>query len=78
MSKDEPGNHSEQGRRQSLGRVFTSVLASMFGVQSGRNRERDFTQGRPWIYVVVGVTVTVAFVLMVWLAVRMVLRSAGA
>lgn len=61
----------------SLARVFGSVLASLFGVQSGRNRERDFTQGRPWVYVVVGLVVTVAFVMSVWFVVRMVLKSAG-
>lgn len=61
----------------SLGRVFGSVLASLFGVQSGRNRERDFTQGRPWVYVVVGLVVTVVFVLSVWFVVKMVLKSAG-
>lgn len=62
----------------SLARVFASVLASLFGVQSGRNRERDFTQGRPWVYVAVGLAVTVAFVLTVWFVVRMVLKAAGA
>lgn len=61
----------------SLGRVIISVLASLFGVQSGRNRERDFTQGRPWVYVVVGIMVTVAFVLSVWFVVKLVLKSAG-
>ncbi|MBI5461396.1 MAG: DUF2970 domain-containing protein [Gammaproteobacteria bacterium] len=81
MSKDQSENRSVQGRGQgqgqSLGRVFASVLASMFGVRSGRNREQDFTQGRPWIYVVVGLVVTVVFVLTVWTVVRMVLKSAG-
>lgn len=61
----------------SLARVFGSVLASLFGVQSGRNRERDFAQGRPWVYVVVGLVVTVVFVMSVWFVVRMVLKSAG-
>ena len=65
------------GSGPSLGRIFTSVLASLFGVQSGRNRERDFAQGRPWVYVVVGLVVTVAFVLSVWFVVKLVLKSAG-
>lgn len=66
---------SEKG--QSLGRVFGSVLASMFGVQSGRARTEDFTRGRPWAYVVVGLVVTVIFVMTVWFAVRLVLKAAG-
>ena len=70
---------AEQNRdgAPSLIRVVVSVLASMFGVQSSRNRERDFTQGRPWVYVLVGLVVTVAFVLSVWLVVRLVLKAAG-
>ncbi len=62
---------------QSLGRVFGSVLASMFGVQSERARTEDFTTGRPWVYIAVGLVVTVAFVLTVWFAVHMVLKAAG-
>lgn len=57
--------------------VLASVLASMFGVQSSRNRERDFAQGGPWVYVAAGLLVTVVFVLTVWFVVRMVLKSAG-
>ena len=67
----------ESGKGQSLGRVFGGVLAGMFGVRSGRARREDFTQGRPWVYVVAGLVVTAAFVLTVWFAVQMVLRSAG-
>lgn len=77
MSKNESENHPDRSQRPSLGRVFASALASLFGVQSGRNQERDFAQGRPWVYVVVGVTVTVIFILAVWFVVRTVLRSAG-
>lgn len=49
----------------------------MFGVQSGRARSEDFTTGRPWVYVVVGLVVTITFVLTVWFAVHMVLKAAG-
>ena len=63
--------------KPSLIQVFGSVLASMFGVQSGRKHAEDFTHGQPWVYVVVGLVVTVAFVLTVWFVVRTVLKSAG-
>lgn len=74
--------NSEKGpetpaRGQSLGRVFTSVLASMFGVQSGRKHEQDFAKGRPWVYIAVGLVVTIAFIMTVWFVVKMVLKSAG-
>ncbi|KXI29194.1 DUF2970 domain-containing protein [Paraglaciecola hydrolytica] len=35
--------------------VFKSVAASMFGVQSAKNRERDFQQSSIVPYIVVGV-----------------------
>jgi hypothetical protein len=73
MANDNSGKSS----KPSLVGVFGSVLASMFGVQSGRKHAQDFTAGRPWVYVVVGLVVTVAFVLTVWLVVKMVLKSAG-
>lgn len=65
-------------RSVSLFKVFASVLSSMFGVQSSRAHERDFTKGNPWAYVLVGLVLTVAFVLTVWLVVRLVLKAAGA
>lgn len=55
-----------------------SVLAAFFGVQSSRNRVRDFTHGKPVVFIVVGLVMTVVFILAVWLAVKLTLRSAGA
>jgi len=57
--------------------VLKSVLSAFFGVQSGRNRERDFVHGRPAHYVIVGLMATVLFVLMVFGIVRLVLWLAG-
>ena len=37
--------------------VLGSVLASMFGVQSNRRREEDFTHGKPSQYVIIGLLV---------------------
>ena len=57
--------------------VLGSVLASMFGVQSNRRREEDFTHGKPSQYVVIGLLVTVVFMLAVWGVVSLVMRLAG-
>lgn len=54
-----------------------SVLASFFGVQSSRNRQRDFTRGSPARFVVLGLLMTVGFVVFVYTVVQLVLRSAG-
>ena len=35
--------------------VIKSVLASFFGVQSDKNRRRDFQQGNPGQFILVGI-----------------------
>ncbi|MCB1821803.1 MAG: DUF2970 domain-containing protein [Candidatus Competibacteraceae bacterium] len=57
--------------------VILSVLASFFGVQSEKNRTRDFQQGRPIHYILVGLIMTLLFILAVLVAVKLALRSAG-
>lgn len=54
-----------------------SVLASFFGVQSRRNRERDFSRGNAKRFLVLGVVFTLLFVLTVIGIVELVMRSAG-
>lgn len=50
--------------------VVISVLAALFGVQSDNNRQRDFSQGHFWAYVVVGVVAIIIFVLALLALVR--------
>ena len=57
--------------------VLWSVLSSMFGVQSARKHEADFARGKPMHYILVGLLVTVVFVLTVWGVVKLVLALAG-
>jgi uncharacterized membrane protein YidH (DUF202 family) len=57
--------------------VLGSVLASMFGVQSNRKREKDFTHGKPSQYIIIGLMVTVAFMLTIWVVVSLVMKLAG-
>ncbi|HHO69392.1 MAG TPA: DUF2970 domain-containing protein [Gammaproteobacteria bacterium] len=64
-------------RRQSLGSVFRSVSASMFGVQSSRKHEEDFAHGSAWTYIVVGLIATIGFILGVWGLVKLALSSVG-
>lgn len=53
--------------------VVGSVLSAFFGVQSESNRERDFGRGNPFVFIAVGVILTLVFVLLVWSVVQMVL-----
>jgi hypothetical protein len=64
-------------RAPSLLSVLGSVMASMFGVQSNRKREEDFTRGKPSQYVIIGLLVTVVFILTLWGVVSLVMKVAG-
>ena len=73
------GTENEKGAEApSFFSVLGSVLASMFGVQSNRKREQDFTHGKPSQYIIIGLLVTVAFILTIWGLVSIVLKLAGA
>ena len=69
-------NETEK-KAPSLYSVLGSVLASMFGVQSNRKREQDFTYGKPSQYIIIGLFVTVVFMLAVWGLVTLVMKLAG-
>lgn len=57
--------------------MLQSVLAAAFGVQSGKNRSRDFTRGKPSHFIVLGVLFTAMFVLVIFAVVKLVLHLAG-
>ena len=71
-------NDNLSQKQPSLLSVFGSVLASMFGVQSSRKREQDFTHGKPSHYIIVGLIATLVFILTVWGVVQLVMHLAGA
>ncbi len=66
----------ENSRRPNLLQVVGSVLSAAFGVQSQKNRERDFAGGSPTAYIVVGVIGTILFVLTLYGVVKLVIGSA--
>lgn len=68
----------DKKRAESIGLVdvLKSVFSAFLGVQSGKNRERDFQHGKPWHYIVVGLLMTVALLLLVWGLVSLVLKLA--
>ena len=57
----------------SIWQVVGSVLASFFGVQNSRNRKRDFQLGKPKHFIAVGVVMTAACCLLLWLLVLTVI-----
>lgn len=80
MSDKEQDRAREEGeKRQSLNplHVMSSVLAAGLGVQSSKNRERDFKQGRAGVFIVAGIVFTLLFMGTVFTVVQLVLKSAG-
>ncbi len=57
--------------------VTKSVLAAFFGVQSRKNYERDFTHGKPWQYIVIGLIGVGLFITLVISVVMIVMSVAG-
>jgi len=57
--------------------TLMSVLAAALGVQSNRARERDFSQGKPSHFILLGVAFTGLFVLIVLGVVKLVLHLSG-
>ncbi len=67
----------QDGKPPTLWQVIGSVLASFFGVQSAKNRERDFSKGKAETFIVVGLVMTAMLVLTILLVVKLVLHNAG-
>ena len=57
--------------------VLHSVMAAAFGVQSAKNRARDFTHGKPGQFLMVGLLFTVGFALTLFAIVKLVVYLAG-
>jgi hypothetical protein len=75
VEQDENPNHDEQDRLGPL-QIVGSVLAAALGVQSSKNRERDFKKGRFGVFIVAGIIFTALFVGTVYLVVATVLSNA--
>jgi Protein of unknown function (DUF2970) len=57
--------------------VVSSVFAAGLGVQSSKNRERDFKQGKFSVFIIAGVVFTLVFIGVVFTVVKVVLSNAG-
>jgi len=55
--------------------AFKSVMAAMIGVQKADNHRRDFAQKSAKPFIVVGIVMTIAFVLLVYTLVQIVLSN---
>ncbi|HCP56413.1 MAG: DUF2970 domain-containing protein [Pseudomonadaceae bacterium] len=67
----------EEQRPLTLWEMLQSIIAAAFGVQSGKNRSRDFSRGKPSHFIILGLLATLVFVLVLYALVRTVLYFAG-
>ncbi|WP_371366418.1 DUF2970 domain-containing protein [Pseudomonas sp. QL9] len=70
-------NDESQNKPPSFWQMLQSVLAAAFGVQSGKNRARDFTYGKPSHFILLGIAFTLIFVVLLYGLVQLVLHLAG-
>lgn len=69
---------SEDEKKPGFWNIVASTLAAAFGVQSDRNRERDFKHGSFWTFFAAGLIFTLVFIASVVSLVRFVLSISGA
>ena len=76
------GNESQnakgegQPKNLTMRQVFGSILASFYGVQSSKNRERDFQSGKAMHFIAAGIVMTGVWYLSIYLVVALVMQSA--
>lgn len=66
-----------QEKPLTLRQMLHSVLAGALGVQSSKNRARDFTHGKPSHFILLGVGFTLVFVLVILGIVQLILHLVG-
>ena len=74
-SKDQPAQDKKREGVSGL-QVLQSTLAAALGVQSRKNRERDFQEGKASQFIVAGVLFTLIFIGVMVTIVRTVLSGA--
>ncbi|EPJ92989.1 MULTISPECIES: DUF2970 domain-containing protein [Pseudomonas] len=66
-----------QNKPPTFWQVLHSVMAAAFGVQSAKNRTRDFSHGKPGQFLLLGLLFTGVFALTLFGIVKLVLYVAG-
>ncbi len=73
MTDEKSGQDDNTPGKPGFFSIVRSTLAAAIGVQSSKNRERDFTQGSPLAFIAAGIIFTVLFILTVVTVVHLVL-----
>ena len=76
--KEQNNNPASQGKEKLKPmQVVSSVFAAGLGVQSSKNRERDFKQGSFGVFIAAGIIFTLLFIGVVVGIVQMVVKNSG-
>jgi hypothetical protein len=74
MTDEAQGGHEDKlPEKPGFFSIVRSTLAAAIGVQSSKNRERDFSQGSPLAFIAAGIIFTVLFIVTVVTVVHLVL-----
>lgn len=76
-TKEEMDSIEVEEKAPSFWQIVLSTMSAFIGIQSNKNRVRDFKHGNIYAYVVSGLIFTALFIFCVVTVVKMVLRSAG-
>ena len=74
-SENQPAPNDKVPERLNIMQVVASVFAAGLGVQSSKNRERDFKQGKMGVFIAAGIIFTLLFMGTIYTVVRIVLSD---
>ncbi|WP_062810536.1 DUF2970 domain-containing protein [Alcanivorax sp. NBRC 102028] len=76
-TQNQTQDHDPSSGKPTLWQTIHSILAGLLGVQSSKNRERDFTKGDAGNFIGVYVVLVVALVIGMVAAVNLVIDAAA-
>jgi len=63
MNEENPAiDDKPKKKKTNIGALIKSILAAAIGVQSNKNRERDFEEGNPLAFIIGGFIFTALFI----------------
>ena len=72
-----PAEPGKDEQAPTLLQTAASVVSAAFGVQSEKNRERDFKHGKASTFIIGGIVFTLLLILVLYFVVRVSLKAAG-
>ena len=76
--EDQTPSNKDNHKKPNLIEVSRSVLAAFFGVQSSKNKERDFKHGSHRTFIIMGIVFTLVFIISIFSIVQFVIHTTKA